>query len=66
MAARWAPPLPARNSKLGYDYVHSVVDDHSARHTPRSWTMRPQPPRRVSWPVSWQASQMPGSGSSGL
>ena len=29
MAARWAPPLPARNSKLGYDYIHSVVKDHS-------------------------------------
>ena len=22
MAARWTPPLPARNSKLGYDYPH--------------------------------------------
>ena len=65
MAARWAPPLPARNSKLGYDYVCSVVDDHSARHTLRSWMTKPQPPRRVSWPAPWQSSQIPGSGSSG-
>lgn len=64
MAARWAPPLPARNSKLGYDYTHSVVDDHSATPTPRSRMTRPQPPRRVSWPAPWQPSQIPGSGSS--
>ena len=28
-AARWAQPAPARRARIGYDYVHSVVDDHS-------------------------------------
>ena len=26
---RWAPPPPARTARIGFDYVHSVVDDHS-------------------------------------
>ena len=28
-AARWAPHRQRKKTKLGYDYVHSVVDDHS-------------------------------------
>ena len=28
-AARWAPAQPRREARIGYDYVHSMVDDHS-------------------------------------
>lgn len=44
MAARWTPPLPARNSSSVTTIPTSVVDDYSAVPTLRSWTTRPQPP----------------------
>ena len=28
-AARWAPPRARKRARIGFDYVHSLVDDHS-------------------------------------
>jgi hypothetical protein len=38
-----------RKARIGYDYVHSMVDDHSRRPTPRSYpTSRARPVRGSS------------------
>lgn len=41
-----------RSRDIGYNYVHSTVDDHSARPAPRSWTMR----RALRPPGSYSAT----------
>ncbi len=28
-AGRWARPRPQKKARIGFDYVHSLVDDHS-------------------------------------
>ena len=38
-----------RNSKLGFEYVHVCIDDHSRAALSRSWTTRPA----IAVPGSW-------------
>ena len=44
MAARWAPPLPARSSSSVMTTSALWLMTTPAMPTPRSWTTRPQPP----------------------
>ncbi len=45
-----------RGRRLGYDYVHSAVDDHSGWPTARLSTTSVRRAARRSWPERWRSS----------